>query len=87
MTENEVIKENGKPDVTVSSAHLSADEKLMQDIADEFWIYFNKDANGGCIVYGRFKKRWVVNPSLRWPLAEMCRINQDLSEELEHRDE
>lgn len=46
---------------------------ICDDLAIEYRVYFKATATGGCIVYGRYDRGWVVNPNGRWVIAEMTR--------------
>lgn len=64
----------GEPDmVLLPEESVTEDRKLLEAIAEEYWVFLTDKADGGCIVYGRFKRGWVANPALRWPMAEMTR--------------
>lgn len=69
LTIKEVLEEEGKvPDYQLSSKDY---ERLScDDIADEYLIFFNKEALGGCILYASYDKgkTWLVNPNLRFPV-------------------
>jgi hypothetical protein len=66
--------ERGKPDLVLEpSAETIEKQGLSDDIAHEYHLYFDPNAAGGCIVYARYDRGWVVNPSARWPMAEMAR--------------
>ena len=45
---------------------LSHDEALMQDMASEYAIVSDPKANGGLIVYGKYRGQWVPNPATRF---------------------
>lgn len=69
-----IRRRRGEPTlILVPGPEVSEDQKSFEDIADEYWVYLNDLADGGCIVYGRFASQWKANPSLRWPLAELAR--------------
>ena len=45
---------------------LSLDEASMQDLASEYAIVAAPEANGGLIVYGKYRGKWVPNPATRF---------------------
>lgn len=70
-----VIAEYGPPAVHLKpTARTLERTPISHDIAEEYMIFFSEKAAGGCIAYGRYKRGWVVNPSLRWPVAELMRL-------------
>lgn len=41
---------------------LSDYEAERQDMAEEYMIEANPKANGGIVIYGKYRGEWVVNP-------------------------
>ncbi len=69
LTIEEVLQEEGKnPDYRLDSENY--ERMNTDDIADEYLIFFNKEALGGCIVYASYDRgtTWSVNPNLRFPV-------------------
>lgn len=64
----------GRPDLILTPTEAEITEQGMtDDIAKEYRLYFDKAAAGGCVVFGLYDQGWIVNPSARWPMAEMAR--------------
>lgn len=51
---------------------LTDREARFQDMADEYAILAEPQANGGLIVYGKYNGEWIVNPwSCRFLVREL----------------
>lgn len=69
LTIEEILKEEGKsPDYRLDSGDYNPIK--TDDVADEYLIFFNDEALGGCILYASYDKgrTWSVNPNLRFPV-------------------
>lgn len=53
---------------------VTENQRLVDSIANEYRVYFDDEAAGGCIMYGLYDRGWIVNPSARWPLQELTRL-------------
>lgn len=70
----DVEERRGSPGlVLVPPAETIENQRYSDDIANEYRLYFDAKAAGGCIVYAQYDRGWVVNPGARWPMAEMAR--------------
>lgn len=70
-----IVEKWGRPTLVLKPGEeIDAEQKLLEGIADEYWLFLNAKAEGGCLIYGRFQHRWVANPSSRWPMAELLRM-------------
>lgn len=76
MIETEKIEaQRGQPIMIVKPPiEITEGQRITDDIADEYRLYFDESASGGCILYGRYAKRWVANPSCRWFISELTRV-------------
>lgn len=69
-----IVEKWGRPSLVLKPGdNVDEDQKLLEGIADEYWLFLTEKAEGGCLIYGRFQHRWVANPSSRWPMAELVR--------------
>jgi len=51
---------------------LTAKDAQMMDMADEYAVVEHQQANGGVIVWGKYKRQgWVVNPSARFLIRDL----------------
>lgn len=79
MSDTEAIEkvetERVQPILTLISppAEIIEGQRITDDIADEYRLYFDESATGGCILYACYARGWVANPSCRWVMAEMTR--------------
>ena len=70
----DVESERGDPSIVLKPSIDEIESQcLSDDIAHEYRLYFDDNASGGCVLYARYDRGWVVNPSARWPMAEMAR--------------
>ena len=65
----------GQPALWLRADNYPGDEhrRMCDDVCLEFAIYLDEEAAGGCLVYGLTRRGWVINPNLRFPLAELVR--------------
>ncbi|PSV00955.1 hypothetical protein [Photobacterium kishitanii] len=71
-----LIEKHGNPDL-IFSADEYKDEysRIDENVCEQYAVFFKTKAAGGCIIFGRFSDgRWVVNPSLRFPMYALSRI-------------
>ncbi|MCZ4311045.1 hypothetical protein AB6D66_00580 [Vibrio pomeroyi] len=69
-----VAKYEREPDLIVDTdLEAVGDNRLDDDIALRYAIFFHKKALGGCIVYGQYQEadEWVVNPNLRYVVKHL----------------
>lgn len=80
LTRASIHAEWGEPDMVLApDEEVSKDKRLLENIADEYWVYLSDSLDGGCIAYARYANRWVANPALRWPLSQMIKRHVDRS--------
>lgn len=50
---------------------ISEDDAKLRDMADEYAIISEPEANGGLIVYGKYSGEWTANP---WSTRYLIRV-------------
>ena len=79
----DVLKEFGEPDLRFETWHLEADRKSVEAIAGEYMVFKSDRCNGRCIVYGRYQRGWIPNPSLRYVIFYLLK-QKERADNIEH---
>lgn len=59
----------------INKLGLTKNQADLEDMADEYAIVENKDANAGLIVYGKYNNKWKANPwSTRFLVRELLSL-------------
>ena len=70
-----MLSKYGIPDTTLNASNYKSESsRLIEDVCEEYAIYFSFAASGGCIVLGKTQSNgWITNPNLRWPVMALAK--------------
>lgn len=72
----DIIADYGQPiyQYVPTEEQLVKAKEALEDLADEYFVFQCKEANGGIIVYARYGKRLIANPwSTRYLIAHLIK--------------